>query len=135
MNTSFFGELLNTISDRGRQLLDLSGIRPGSDETVETLSMALLSGRGEASGVAIAFQILSLYKGLSPEQRSAYFDFLATEFSPDTTNLAEAARAYLSAPGDKKIKKLPSTQYVLRQPKLQQFYFINFGNNYLYIYI
>ena len=29
MNTSFFGELLQTISDRGRALLDLARVRRG----------------------------------------------------------------------------------------------------------
>jgi malonyl-CoA decarboxylase len=106
MNTSFFGELLNAISDRGRQLLDLSGIGSGHDETIESLSKALLSGRGEASGVVIARQILTSYKQLSDQRRSAYFSFLAQEFSPDPGNLDSAARAYLDAPAPDTLKRL-----------------------------
>lgn len=106
MSTSFFEEMLNRISDRGRQLLDLSGFGFSNDETIESLSKALLSGRGEASGVAIAFQILNAYKSLDEDQKAAYFEFLAHEFSPDPTNLAEAARAYLNCPDGETLKKL-----------------------------
>ncbi len=106
MNTSFFGELLNAISERGRQLLDLSGISFAQDESVESLAKALLSGRGEASGVAIALQILTRYKTLDDAGRRAFFDFLANELSPDPAGLAEAARAYLNAPGPDTLKRL-----------------------------
>ncbi|MGA2129641.1 MAG: MCD, Malonyl-CoA decarboxylase MCD, partial [Xanthobacteraceae bacterium] len=57
MNTSFFGELLQTISERGRALIDRTRDRRGStarsDSLIE-LCEQLLSGRGEASGVARA---------------------------------------------------------------------------------
>jgi len=55
MNTSFFGEMLNSITERGRALLDRTRDR-GSDaasrsETLAELCEELLTGRGEASGV------------------------------------------------------------------------------------
>jgi malonyl-CoA decarboxylase len=106
MSTSFFEELLNRISGRGRQLLDLSGLGFSHDETIESLSKALLSGRGEASGVAIALQILNAYKGLDDKRKAAYFEFLAQEFSPDPAVLADASRAYLDAPDNETLKKL-----------------------------
>jgi len=106
MNVSFFGELLTTISDRGRQLLDLSGIGPGQGETIESLSQALLSGRGEASGVALAQQILARYRELSDEQRLAFFRFLATRFSPDQETVAAAARTYLETPDPESLHRL-----------------------------
>ncbi|MDB5582527.1 MAG: Malonyl-CoA decarboxylase, partial [Bradyrhizobium sp.] len=52
MNTSFFGELLQTISERGRDLLDLARPRRGDaaarSEDLAQLCEDLLSGRGEA---------------------------------------------------------------------------------------
>jgi malonyl-CoA decarboxylase len=68
MNVSFFGELLTAISDRGRQILDLSGIGASHGETAEALSQALLSGRGEASGVVLARQILTRYQAFWPRR-------------------------------------------------------------------
>ncbi len=55
MNTSFFGELLQTISERGRALLarDRRGDASARSESLVELCEDLLSGRGEASGVAL----------------------------------------------------------------------------------
>ena len=62
MNTSFFGELLQTISERGRALLDAQPRRArrasARSESLVELCEDLLSGRGEASGVALAREIL-----------------------------------------------------------------------------
>jgi malonyl-CoA decarboxylase len=116
MNVSFFGELLTAISDRGRQLLDLSGIASSPGETTQTLSEALLSGRGEASGVALAKQILARYRSLSDQQRLEFFRFLADSFSPDSDRVRNAARSYLQAPGHDALKRL--TQAV-ESPRLE----------------
>ena len=65
MNTSFFGEMLQSISDRGRALLDRARERRGADSSDSKNFVGqceeLLSGRGEASGVALARDILARY--------------------------------------------------------------------------
>ena len=62
MNTSFFGELMQSISERGRALIERGrGRYDGAaqpSETLVELCEELLSGRGEASGVALAREIL-----------------------------------------------------------------------------
>ncbi|WP_088342627.1 MULTISPECIES: malonyl-CoA decarboxylase [Rhodomicrobium] len=116
MNVSFFGELLTAISDRGRQLLDLSGIVSSHGETIESLSSALLSGRGEASGVALARQILARYEALDDDGRRQYFRFLAESFTPDAERVASAARAYVQSPGPDALRRL--TQ-VVEPPRLE----------------
>jgi hypothetical protein len=67
MNTSFFGELLQTISERGRALLarDRRGDASARSESLVELCEDLLSGRGEASGVALAREILGRYADLT----------------------------------------------------------------------
>ena len=55
MNTSFFGELLQSIADRGRALLERRDRRGTAEQRsagLIDLCDELLSGRGEASGVA-----------------------------------------------------------------------------------
>ena len=56
MNSTFFGDMLQTIAERGRALLDLTRagrIDAGTrSENLIELCEQLLSGRGEASGVA-----------------------------------------------------------------------------------
>jgi Enoyl-(Acyl carrier protein) reductase len=57
VNSTFFGELLQSISDRGRSLIDRARDRRGNAERRSAdlieLCEELLSGRGEASGVAL----------------------------------------------------------------------------------
>ena len=97
MNVSFLQELLGTIAEQSRQLLprSLGGTTPKED--LEELTRALLSGRGEASGVAIASAILARYHTLEPQERRAFLAYLAT-MEPDSEALASAAKAYLAAP-------------------------------------
>lgn len=104
MNTSFFGELLQSISDRGRALLDRARDRRGDaaerTENVVELCEKLLSGRGEASGAALAREILSRYAELEEEPRTAFFEALAHRFGPDHGRLEGAIESWRGNPSD-----------------------------------
>jgi len=81
MNTSFFGEMLNSITERGRALLDRARDRDRRDiaaarsEGLAELCEELLTGRGEASGVALAGEILAKYSELTIGPRIGFFEF------------------------------------------------------------
>ncbi len=85
MNTSFFGELLQTISERGRALLarNRRGEAGARSESLVELCEDLLSSRGEASGVARARDILGRYGDLTTGPRIAFFEALAQRFGSD----------------------------------------------------
>lgn len=104
MNTSFFGELLQTISERGRALLERGrGGRAGAaahSENLIELCEELLSGRGEASGVALARDILSRYAALTIGPRIAFFETLASRFGPDPARMEKAIAAWQQKPTD-----------------------------------
>src|SRR5262249_51416745 len=102
MTTSFFGELLQTMSARGRALI----VRERRDSTAETtenladLCEELLSNRGEASGVALAREILARYTDLTIGPRIAFFEALATHFGTDRARLEPATEAWRTKPAD-----------------------------------
>ena len=102
MNTSFFGELLQAISERGRALLarDRRGEASARSETLVELCEDLLSGRGEASGVARAREILGRYAALTTGPRIAFFEALAQRFGPDPARMEQAVGAWRAAPSD-----------------------------------
>ena len=110
MNTSFFGELLQTISERGRALLDLTRDRRSDgitqSETFVELCEELLSGRGEASGVALAREILTRYLALTVGPRIAFFEALAQRFGPDLARLDAAVAAYQASPSEETAAEL-----------------------------
>jgi malonyl-CoA decarboxylase len=58
LNVAFLQELLSSVAERGRALLPRSLFGAGAEEDIEALARALISGRGEASGVAIAAELL-----------------------------------------------------------------------------
>lgn len=120
MNISFFNELLSTISDRGRALLDLS--IGASRETIEELSLALLSSSGEASGVALGRQILDKYRQFDEKSKLEYFKFIAANFVPDSKTVSAAASEYLFHPGEKSLGKLIQA---VESPKQEYFRRLN----------
>src|SRR3984893_19404279 len=102
MNASFFGELLQAISDRGRAFIARTRERRGraaerTDSVVE-LCEELLSGRGEASGVALAREILLRYAELTTGPRIAFFEALATTFGAERDRIAAAVAAWAANP-------------------------------------
>src|SRR5947209_13978332 len=98
MNTSFFGELLQTISERGRSLIDRTRERRGDaaarSHGLAELCEELLSGRGEASGVALAREIFTRYDELTTGPRIAFFEALATRFGVDRERIDAAVDAW-----------------------------------------
>jgi malonyl-CoA decarboxylase len=103
MNTSFFGELLQSIAERGRALLDRRERRPsGEIRTAGLIELCeeLLSGRGEASGAALAREILSRFQQLKFGERIAFFEALNEAFGPDHERLTQTCAAYGRGPSD-----------------------------------
>lgn len=124
MNVSFFQELLSSISVKGRQLFDLSR-QPGETHTIESLSRILISGRGEASGVALAQQILSRYRDLNAAGRKSFFAFITVAFAPNVETVRAAAEAYLKNTSPETLSNLaaavePARQEFLRRLNLAQ---------------
>ncbi|MGD0419753.1 MAG: malonyl-CoA decarboxylase [Xanthobacteraceae bacterium] len=99
MNTSFFSEMLQSIADRSRAFLRerREPARDRSDGLIE-LCEELLSGRGEASGVALAHEILADYAGLTTGPRIAFFEALARTFGHDPDRIDAAIAAWRQSP-------------------------------------
>jgi malonyl-CoA decarboxylase len=97
---SFFHQLFGSIADGGRVLIDrqLRGLPRQPGRAVTDLCHALLSQRGEASGAALAREVLLAYERLDPEGQSAFFDHLAAEFGPNPEAIEHAIEAWRDAP-------------------------------------
>jgi malonyl-CoA decarboxylase len=114
LNVSFLQELLSTIAEQGRQYLPAALIG-GRKPNIEALAAALVSGRGEASGVAIARETLARYRDLNPDERRAFFRWLVDELQPDTEAVARAATSYLAAPSSTTLQALQGSVESPRQ--------------------
>jgi malonyl-CoA decarboxylase len=102
MANAFFSDLLSTISERGRSLLRRA--RPSTDgqdtDGLIELCEALLSGRGEASGTAMAREVLDHYHDLDEQGRLSFFRKLVCDFGPDRDKLAKAIEAWRAQGSD-----------------------------------
>ncbi len=101
VNTSFFSEMLQSIADRSRAFLRerREPARERSDGLIE-LCEDLLSGRGEASGVALANEILIDYAALTTGPRIAFFEALARVFGSDPLRINAAIADWQRSPSD-----------------------------------
>src|SRR5674476_540497 len=122
MNTFFFGELLQTIAERGRTLIERRRERPGTaaqrSGTLVDLCEELLSGRGEASGVALAREILMRYADLTTGPRIAFFEALATRFGVERTRIDQAIEAWGQSPSD----EAAATLHAVAEPRRQELF-------------
>ena len=102
MANAFFSDLLATISERGRTLLRRGGPSDARKDASELLELceALLSGRGEASGTAMAREVLDRYRDLDAAGRLTFFETLARDYGPDRERLSQAIEAWRAQPSD-----------------------------------
>ena len=102
MANAFFSDLLSTISERGRTLLRRGGPSDSPHDATELLGLceALLSGRGEASGIAIARDVFDGYHDLDAAGRQSFFAALARDYGPDREKLSQAIESWRAQPSD-----------------------------------
>jgi malonyl-CoA decarboxylase len=110
----------SSIAESGRRFAVLPAATMRPAERAKLLATALISGRGEASGAAIAREMHAVLSTLNAAQRLDVYTHLATHYAPDAERLGAAARAYLAAPGAETAAALadaaePPRQEVLRR--------------------
>src|ERR1700722_7270570 len=101
-SNAFFSDLLASISERGRTLLRRAvapDARQDASDLIE-LCEALLSGRGEASGTAMAREVLDRYHHLDETGRLSFFAALSRNYGPDREKLAQAIESWCAQPND-----------------------------------
>jgi malonyl-CoA decarboxylase len=97
MDSAFFSDLLASIAERGRSVLKLTPWPRDAENRAAPLADmcgALLTGRGEASGLALASEILARYRTLGDTNRPAFFRALADGFGPDAKRVQEAVQRW-----------------------------------------
>jgi malonyl-CoA decarboxylase len=110
----------SSIADRGGRFAALPANSINAVERARLLADALISGRGEASGAAVARELHAVLTGLDAPGRLNFYTYLAENFQPDPNRLAAAASAYLAAPAAQTAAQLadaaePPRQEVLRR--------------------
>jgi malonyl-CoA decarboxylase len=101
-SNAFFSDLLASISERGRILLRRAASSDDKQDASDLIELceALLSGRGEASGTAMAGEVFDRYHHLDKAGRLRFFESLARNYGPDREKLAQAIETWRAQPND-----------------------------------
>ncbi len=117
---SFLQDMITSISERGRGLVGLAFPTPHARHDMVKLSDPLLSGRGEASGVALASEILETFEDSTEAERIVYLEALADQFGPDVDRLEKAARAFLKSQSPSSVRELTEAAEPRRQELIRR---------------
>jgi malonyl-CoA decarboxylase len=92
MNTTFLSDLLRSIAERGRANLSPTNIE--TMPAIADLARALVSRRGEATGLVLAREILAAWNGLDATGKRDFLIALVNDFGPDTVRLERAVERW-----------------------------------------
>ncbi len=115
MRSNFLADLLSTIFERR-----FSGSAYYDGQPIEELCDALLTTTGEVSGTKTARAILAAYKGLSPEAKIAFFEYLTEKLDLDASDVEARAADYKENPTGETLAALVSSSMPPRQELLRR---------------
>ncbi len=105
---------IQQVTDRAREMLDLKATDAPLDDLI-TQCHAVLSRRGEATGLALAGSVVDGWRALDESDHLDFFNRLLTEFGPDTDALKQAISAYQAEPGEAQTLQLHQAAEARRQ--------------------
>jgi malonyl-CoA decarboxylase len=122
MSNAFFSDLLSSISERGRTLLRRAGSSDAKQDSSGLIELceALLSGRGEASGTAMAREVFDRYRDLDRASRISFFQALVRNYGPDRERLALAIESWRTQPSDEDASDLHFASEPRRQELIRR---------------
>jgi malonyl-CoA decarboxylase len=91
---NWFERLLDSVADRGLELIGLRDSTADHTPSDTELCHRLVDGQGEASNIALAREILQRWESMDEERRLAFLQVLAVEFDPDPEEISKAAAGY-----------------------------------------
>ena len=115
---AFLGDLLTSVADRGRALINFERFASNRRRPLDKLCEDLLSGRGEASGMALAQAVLEDWQQLDEAGRLAFFRLLQERFGPDRERLDAALERYRDNPDAEAIGQL----HLASEPRRQELF-------------
>ncbi|MDX6748899.1 malonyl-CoA decarboxylase [Geminicoccaceae bacterium 1502E] len=113
MRPTMFDQLLTSLADAGRDLL--RGRLGNRRKSIDALCRSLLSTRGDASGAALARELVETYRSMAEQDRLAFLETLARDYGPVPDAIQAAVEAYRAAPGPETLSRLRSTTEPPRQ--------------------
>ncbi|MFO1035523.1 MAG: malonyl-CoA decarboxylase [Geminicoccaceae bacterium] len=125
MPTSMVNQLWTSIADAGRDLVRsrIAGRRRGG---IEDLCRDLLSTRGEASGAALAREVVESWRAMSEADRLAFYRWLGSDLAVDRKRLGRAIETWREEPS---LSHLLALREATEAPRIELFRRMNTAPN------
>jgi len=117
---SFFTGMMSGLFERVPQRPSKRAGGAGGGESIEVMAQALLSGRGEVSGMRLAADILARYRGLDRDGQVAFFGWMAGALDVEPAAIIAAAERYRDAPDRRSYTALAEASEPRRQELLRR---------------
>ncbi|MEX0375165.1 malonyl-CoA decarboxylase [Spiribacter pallidus] len=125
VNVGFLQDLLHTITQRDSRAMRRARQRGLPDSAADLIDACrtLMDSDGEASSIALAQRALDIYKSLATDEKKAFFQSLARDFSADRVAIEQAYGAWQSHHDEATLGQLfaacePARQELLRRLNL-----------------
>lgn len=125
MKNEWFQNVIDSIADRGRELLGLDS-DAARGKSLHVLCLQLLAGQGEASGIALSQEILRIYSVANDAEKLHFFQMLAQEFDPNLDQLQTAMSRYLDT---RSAEDLIALNAAVEAPRQELFRRLNMAPN------
>lgn len=116
---------LDAIADRGLEIIRATVPKTATDN-VAKLCRALLTGKGEAIGIALSREILARYGRMSVSQKLDFFHLLLDSFGADVETVRAAAEAYMASCSPANLQRL---NQAIEPPRQELFRRLNMAPN------
>lgn len=120
---SSFRDMIDAIAERGRRLISATPLQGRKRSPVETLALRcedLLSSKGEASGLALAQDILAGWAALGEDEQRDFMSVLLERFGTDEARLAVALDAWSAKPSPENLFVLHEATEPRRQELIRR---------------
>ena len=117
----WMNQMLEVVADLGRNYLE-NPRKKYSLASVEEMCKTLLNRRGEASGTALAKEIVDAFNKMNPVAKTDFLMMLTENFGPDPEVISNAAKAYLKKPD---IETLNNLSHAVETPRLDLLRLLN----------
>jgi malonyl-CoA decarboxylase len=117
---SWLDRIWGGIADQGRAFVRVPAADVKGGERARQLAAALVSERGEASGAALARELIASLRALTEAERLDVLRGISEGFVPDAQKLREAAEIYLREPTPETATRLHDAAEPPRQELLRR---------------
>jgi len=105
MKSHWFQTMIDSIAERGRELLGLE-TNATNKQNLPALCQQLITGQGEASGIALSQEILNIYHNINHTEKLAFFRLLAEAYDPDVNQLQICMDRYVQSHSPQDLNRL-----------------------------